>query len=72
MVYFVCFLAAPCRARMAPQPPSGSVSRGSCLLGSDFQALPELSQEALAELGSGRQATALGLGADAEGSSAQL
>lgn len=43
MVYFVCFLAAACRARMAPQPSPGSASRGSCLLGSDFQALPDFS-----------------------------
>lgn len=72
MVYFVCFLAAPSRANMAPQPPPGLAPRGSCLLGSDFQALLDLSQEALAELSSGRQVAAFGPGTDTEGSSAQL
>lgn len=46
--------------------------RVSYLLGSDSQTLPDPSQEALAELNTGSQAAALGLGADAGGSLAQL
>lgn len=67
-----CLLSAPCRLSMAQQPTPSSAPRGSCLLGSNSQALSGPSQEALTLLSSGRQAAALGLKAGAEVNSAHL